>query len=105
MYKYKKHVFVCENIREEGSIKPSCAHHGGSEILQQFKRRLNELGLSQTIRSSSSGCLGACKHGPVAIVYPQGTWYGKLTVDNIEQIIQSDLINGVIVEELELKDV
>lgn len=105
MFKYKKHVFVCENIREDESVKPSCARHGGSEILQEFKKRLNELGLSKTIRPNSAGCFGACKHGPVAIVYPQGTWYGNLTVDNVEQIIQSDLINDKVVEELELKDV
>lgn len=104
MYKYKKHIFVCENIREEGSLKPSCARHGGSEIKNKFKSRLSELGLSSIIRTNSAGCLGACKHGPVAVVYPQGTWYGKLTLDNVEEIIQSDLINGIVVEELEIKD-
>lgn len=102
MNKYNKHIFICENVREEGSAKPSCARHGGSEIKEKFKSRLAELGLGSSIRANTSGCLGNCKNGPVAVVYPQGTWYGKLTVENVEQIIQSDLINGVVVSELEL---
>jgi len=104
MYKYKKHIFICENIRDEGSAKPSCARHGGTELKEKFKNRISELGLSSTIRVNSAGCLGACKHGPVAVVYPQGTWYGKLTLENVEQIIQSDLINGNVVKELEIKN-
>ncbi|MDA3861833.1 MAG: (2Fe-2S) ferredoxin domain-containing protein [Melioribacteraceae bacterium] len=104
MNKLKKHIFICENIREAGSPKKSCGLNGGKEIREQMKNRIGELGLHKTIRVNSAGCLGACNNGPVAVVYPKGTWYGSLTTENIEEIIQTDLINGEVVTELEITD-
>lgn len=102
MNKFKRHIFICENIRDESHTKQSCGRSGGIENREKFKKRLRELGLSQTIRANSSGCLGACKHGPVAVVYPEGRWYGKIKLDDVEEIIQSDLINNKIVKRLEI---
>ena len=93
MNKLKKHIFVCENIRDESHPKQSCGRLGGIEIRNKFKSRLRELGLNQTIRANSAGCLDACKHGPVVVVYPEGRWYGNVKLDDVEEIIQSDLIN------------
>lgn len=104
MSKLKKHIFICENIRDESHSKQSCGRSGGVEIRNEFKKRLRDLGLSQTIRANSAGCLDACKHGPVAVVYPEGRWYGKVKLDDVEEIIQSDLINNKIVERLEIID-
>lgn len=104
MSKYKKHIFICENVRDENHPTPSCGRHGGIEIRAKFKSRIQELGLTKTIRSNSAGCLGACKKGPVAVVYPQGNWYGGLTIDNVEEIIQFDLINDEVVKSIEIKD-
>ncbi len=104
MNKLKKHIFICENIRDESNSKQSCGRLGGVEIRNEFKKRLRELGLSKTIRANSSGCLGACKHGAVAVVYPEGRWYGEVKLDDIEEIIQADLINNKIVERLEIVD-
>lgn len=104
MNKLKKHIFVCENVRDESLSKQCCGRSGGIEIRNEFKKRLRELGLSQTIRANSAGCLGACKHGPVVVIYPEGRWYGKVKLDDVEEIIQSDLINNKIVERLEISD-
>jgi len=104
MSRYKKHIFVCENVRGADSPKRSCGIHGGKEIREKMKDRIGELGLHKSIRVNSAGCLGLCKHGQVAVVYPQGTWYGKITVDDVEKIIQTDLINDEVVSELEIKD-
>lgn len=104
MNKLKKHIFICENIRDESNSKQSCGRLGGIEIRNEFKKRLRELGLSQTIRANSAGCLGACKHGPVAVVYPEGRWYGELKLDDIDEIIQSELINNEKVKRLEIVD-
>ena len=102
MNKFKKHIFICENIRDEFHTKQSCGRLGGIEIRDKFKKRLRELELTQSIRANSSGCLGACKFGPVAVVYPEGRWYGGVKLEDVEEIIQSDLINNKIVERLEI---
>jgi (2Fe-2S) ferredoxin len=104
MNKLSKHIFICDNVREVGSPKKSCGLHGGKEIKDAMKNRIGELGLNKTIRVNSAGCLGACKHGPVAVVYPNATWYGKITLDDVEEIIQSDLVNNKTVSRLEIKD-
>ena len=104
MNKFEKHIFICENIRDEAHPKQSCGRLGGIENREKFKKRLRELGLTETIRANSSGCLGTCKHGPVAVVYPEVRWYGKIKLDDVEEIIQSDLINNEIVKRLEIVD-
>ena len=104
MNKLKKHIFVCENIKDESHTKQSCGRLGGIEIRSKLKNRLRELGLSQIIRANTSGCLGACKHGPVAVIYPEGRWYGEIKLDDVDEIIQIDLINTKIVERLGILD-
>ena len=104
MNKFKKHIFICENIREKSNPKQSCGRLGGTENRQKFKKRLRDLELTQKIRANGAGCLGACKNGPVVVVYPEGTWYGNVKLDDVEEIIQSDLINNEIVKRLEIID-
>ena len=104
MNKLKKHIFICENIRDESHPRKSCGRSGGIEIRNKFKNRLKELGLSKIIRANSAGCLDACKHGPVAVVYPEGRWYGELKLDDVDEIIQSELINNKKVNRLEIVD-
>jgi len=104
MNKFEKHIFVCENIRDKSHLKQSCGRLGGIEIRDKFKNRLRELGLAPKIRANSAGCLGECKHGSVAVIYPEGRWYGKIKLDDVEEIIQKDLINNDTVERLEVID-
>ena len=104
MNKVKKHIFICENIRDEFHPKQSCGRLGGIEIREKLKKRVKDLELTKTIRVNSAGCLGACKHGPVAVVYPEGRWYGELKIGDVEEIIQEEIINNKKVERLEIVD-
>ncbi len=54
------------------------------------------------IRVNKAGCLDRCADGPVMVVYPQGVWYTLIDQDDVEEIIQSHLINGRPVERLQL---
>ena len=54
------------------------------------------------IRVNKAGCLDRCADGPVMVVYPQGVWYTLVDQDDVEEIIQSHLINGRPVERLQL---
>lgn len=97
---YTKHIFLCTNQKPAG--KKCCANAGGEEYLEYLKTRLLELDSHGPgkFRISKSGCLGRCSSGPCLVVYPEGVWYTYSSTDDIEDIIQSHLLNGQIVEKL-----
>ena len=104
MKRFNKHIFVCENKRPDENPRGCCADKGSKELRNIFKQRLNELGLSSTIRANSAGCLDACEHGATVVVYPDQVWYGAVTNDDVEEIIQNHIINNQPVKRLMLKD-
>ena len=104
MKHYKKHIFICENTREEKDQRKSCGKANSAEIRQVLKSRLKELNLSVEIRANAAGCLGQCNHGPIAVVYPEGVWYKHLNVDDVDEIIKSHLINNKPVVRLLLEE-
>ncbi len=104
MKRFNKHIFVCENKRPEGDERGCCAEKGGVELRTQLKKRIKELGLGFTVRVNSSGCLDACEFGASVLVYPEQTWYGGVTNNDIEEIIQSHIKNNKPVERLIIQD-
>ena len=103
MKRYEKHIFICENKRPEGHPRGCCADKGGSELKALFKKRIRELGLKSEVRANTSGCLDACEFGPSVVVYPEQIWYGGVTLDDVEEIIQSHIINNQPIERLFIK--
>ena len=69
---FKKHIFVCENMRDPSSPKGCCGRKGGSELKKVLKQKLAAKSLNKIYRVNTSGCLDACAHGPVVVIYPQG---------------------------------
>ncbi len=102
--RFEKHIFICQNKREPGHPRGCCADKNSSQILDYLKKRLKELGLNSKMRANNSGCLDACEFGPVAVVYPEQIWYGQLSIGDVEEILQSHLINNLPVERLMIKD-
>jgi len=102
MKRYNKHIFVCENKRPDGHPKGCCADKSSTEISEQFKSRLKELGLNADVRANSAGCLDACEFGVSVVVYPEQIWYSAVTKNDIEEIIQSHIINDIPVERLKI---
>jgi (2Fe-2S) ferredoxin len=98
--RYKKHVFICTNQKVEGK---KCCGGNGAELVNAFRDRLKEMELNTDIRVQPSGCLDACGKGPTMVVYPEGTYYGKVQAEDVEEIIQNHLVNNQAVERLELQ--
>ena len=104
MKRFEKHIFVCENKRPDGHPKGCCADKNSLEVRGLFKKRLKELGLNAQIRSNAAGCLDACEHGVTVLIYPEQVWYGGVTLNDVEEILQSHILKNVPVERLKIKD-
>ena len=97
---YERHIFFCLNDRDKG--EDACAHDGAKEGFDRCKSRVKKEGLSGPgqVRVNKAGCLDRCKGGPVAVVYPEGTWYTFVDDSDIDEIVDSHLKKGRIVERL-----
>lgn len=100
--KFKKHIFICTNQREEGARKSCGAEHGMS-LVHEFKRLMKEKKLNVDMRAQRAGCLDACDTGPTVAVYPDGIYYSNVQLSDVAEIVESHLVNDVPVERLRLK--
>lgn len=102
MAKYERHVFVCTNCREPGSARPCCNADGTAALHKAMKQAADAAGLKDRVRINKSGCLDQCEHGPNMVVYPEGIWYGRVSVQDAAEIVQSHLVEGRPVQRLML---
>ena len=99
---YKYHVFFCLNQRDPAAGRPSCANCNAQGMQEYAKKRVKQLGLAGDgkVRINKAGCLERCELGPVIVVYPEGTWYTYVDESDIDEIVDSHLVNGQVVERL-----
>lgn len=99
---FQHHVFFCTNRREDGS--QCCAQCGAQEARDYMKKRCKELGIhgAGKVRINTAGCLDRCSLGPVMVVYPQEVWYSYVDREDLDEIIDSHLMKGEVVERLRL---
>ena len=99
---YKRHIFFCTNLREDG--RQCCRAAGAEQAREYAKARIKDLGLSGKggIRVNKAGCLDRCEEGPVAVVYPEGVWYSYVDTDDIDDIVDQHLVAGNEVKRLKI---
>lgn len=97
---YERHIFFCLNDRKIG--EECCSRHAAQEGFERCKIQVKAAGLSGPgkVRVNKAGCLDRCAAGPVAVVYPEAVWYTYVDQQDIDEIVESHLKNGKVVERL-----
>ena len=102
MAKFQKHIFICVNERDPADPKGCCAAKGSKEVAAAFKKKLYDRGLKRVVRANKALCLDQCALGVTVVVYPEATWYGRVTVGDVDEIIEQHIVGGAPVRRLVL---
>ena len=97
---YQRHIFFCVNERANGDA--CCAHLNAQAAFDHCKSAVKQAGLAGKggVRVNKAGCLDRCAGGPIAVVYPEAVWYTYLDNKDIDDIVESHLKGGQVVERL-----
>ncbi len=93
----RSHVLICGGT--------GCTSSGSMKIISKFSEELAKQGLSDEIKIVQTGCFGLCALGPVVIVYPEGTFYSRVTEDDVAEIVEEHLLKGRLVQRLVYDDI
>ncbi|MCQ2458140.1 MAG: NADH-quinone oxidoreductase subunit NuoF [Clostridia bacterium] len=89
---YRAHVLVCGGT--------GCSSSGSAQLIERFEEQLKEKGLEKEVKVIRTGCFGLCEAGPVVIVYPEGTFYSRVKVEDVDEIVSEHLLKGRKVQHL-----
>ena len=104
MPRFARHIFVCTNERPEGHPKGCCRAKGSEEVRAALKAEIKRRGIAALVRANASGCLDACEFGVSVVIYPEGIWYGRVTTEDVPQIVEKTVLNGEVIERLLMPD-
>jgi (2Fe-2S) ferredoxin len=97
---YQRHVFICINERPQEDPRGCCSAKGSEVVREKFKKGLKARGLNRVVRANAAGCLDACAFGVSVVIYPEAVWYGGVTPDDVDEIIEKHVIGGEVVQRL-----
>ncbi|NLD52131.1 MAG: NADH-quinone oxidoreductase subunit F, partial [Clostridiales bacterium] len=89
---FRSHVLICGGT--------GCTSSGSNQLMERLEARLKEHDLDREIKPIRTGCFGLCEAGPIVIVYPEGTFYSRVTAADIDEIVREHLLKGRIVKRL-----
>jgi len=89
---YRSQVLICGGT--------GCTSSGSQKLVERFENQLQEKGLDKEIKIVRTGCFGLCEAGPVVIIYPEGTFYSRVKVEDVDEIVSEHLLKGRKVQHL-----
>ncbi len=92
----RSHVLICGGT--------GCTSSGSKTLQAAFTENIKNFGLEEEVKLVQTGCFGLCALGPVVIIYPDGTFYSRVTEENVKEIVEEHLLKGRVVERLVYKD-
>jgi NADH-quinone oxidoreductase subunit F/NADP-reducing hydrogenase subunit HndC len=92
MQHIRAHVLVCAGT--------GCKSAGSKEVELAFQKEIKAKGLADEVMVVETGCHGFCEYGPLVIVYPEGTFYVRVTAEDVAEIVETHLLKGRLVERL-----
>jgi (2Fe-2S) ferredoxin len=101
MKKPEFHILVCNSYRVAGDAQGYCNKNGATDFVQYIAEECADRGLDATV--STTACLNVCSQGPVMVVQPQNFWYGAITEERIDEILDA-LEEGESVKEYIIAD-
>jgi (2Fe-2S) ferredoxin len=87
MNKPEYHFFICNSYRIGGEAQGACNKKGATDLLQYLEGEILDRGLDAAV--SSTGCLKACTEGPVMVLYPHAKWFGQVTEEKIDDVLDA----------------
>lgn len=100
MVQPKYHVLICTSCRINGQQKGFCYSKNAVGIVERFMEEIEDRGLSGEVVVNNTGCFGICDKGPIVVVYPEGVWYGNVSEDDVERIVEEHFEKGIPVSDL-----
>ncbi len=92
----RSHVLICGGT--------GCTSSGSVALQKEFNNQIAEFGLVEEVKLVQTGCFGLCALGPIVIVYPDGTFYSRVTEADVKEIVSEHLLKGRVVERLVYRD-
>lgn len=104
MARLDRHVLVCVHERPEGHPRGCCARRGGRELADALRAACHAAGLRRVVRVNEVACLDQCAQGASVVVYPEGVWYGRVDLADVDEILREHLRDGRPVQRLRLHE-
>jgi (2Fe-2S) ferredoxin len=101
---FTHHIFICGNQRAAAHPRGCCNADGSDALRTAFKAAIDKRGLGPLVRANKAGCLEQCEHGPTIAIYPQGIFYGNVTVGDVDRILDETVIGGQVIDDLRIAD-
>jgi len=105
MAKPEIQILVCTNERPPEAKKPSCGPKGGLEVYRRFKDTVRARGIRDRVMVVRTGCLKHCSQGITVAIWPSNTWYRRVTLEDVEEIVERTVIGGEEIERLRMPDI
>ena len=92
----RSHVLICGGT--------GCTSSGSVTLQKAFNENIEAFGLAEEVKLVQTGCFGLCALGPIVIIYPDGTFYSRVTTEDVKEIVEEHLLKGRIVDRLVYRD-